>query len=213
MTKICGVTRVEDALAAVEFGADMVGLIFVPKSPRMVSDETARDIVNAVAGRASVVGVFQNEGQDVILEKRRALKFDLVQLHGGEPRSTAEAVRPCIKGVTYDGNDENVDEVAEQYSGACDYLLFDLPKEPDAIRGRQPNQFLPLKNCSTPFFMAGGINPHNVAAVATALVGNRSFVGIDVASGVESAPGTKDHAKMRALIEKVQEVSLNAIAR
>jgi phosphoribosylanthranilate isomerase len=208
LTKICGVTRVEDALAAVEYGADLIGLIFVPKSPRMVSDEAAQAIAAAVAGRAKVVGVFQNENADVVAEKRRMLKLDFVQLHGDESASVTAITRPCIKVLIDDGSD--FEQLVKQYSPVCDYLLFDLPKNAESGGKRRPLQDL---KTATPFFMAGGINPHNVGPIAAALIGNRSFVGVDVASGVESAPGVKDQAKMRALIEKVQEVSLNAVAR
>lgn len=176
--KICGITRQEDADLAIELGADYLGFIFVKESPRYVAVPPATKGVPRV-------GVFRNASPDEILITAEAAKLDLVQLHGDE---TYTLDLPTIKAF-------HVHDTLPDTSGTrADYILFDT----GGGTGRTFDWDLLAGYPRTkPFFLAGGINPDNVAE---AIARTHPFA-VDVASGVESAPGIKDHDKLRRLFE------------
>ena len=179
--KICGLTRQEDAELAIELGAAYVGFVFVKESPRYV--EHAPRTTGAVR-----VGVFRNAPIDEVRRVVEREQLDCVQLHGDE---TWRMDVPTIKAL-------RVDDTLPDTTTNADYLLFDT----GGGTGRTFDWSL-LANFrpDKPFFLAGGITPDNVAdAIAIA----RPFA-IDVASGVESSPGVKDHDKLRKLFERIRE--------
>lgn len=193
LIKICGVTRAGDAALACELGADLIGLNFYPLSPRCVTPERARGIRRAVAGRARMVGVFVNAARDRIEALRREVGLDLLQFHGGEDDAAVlgwpvPVIRACPlrPGTT----------AAELAAIRADYLLLDS-YDPSLFGGTgralDPARLGGLDlRC---VFIAGGLAAENVAEVAAL-----KPAGVDVASGVESAPGVKDPLRLRRFI-------------
>lgn len=209
--KICGITNAQDALDAVNAGADYLGLIFVPGTPRALSVEQAQTVVQAVRenDRAiRVVGVFQNESQVVVEERIRALRLDLVQLHGDEPPAFCEALSvPVIKTVLLNGNMERIFSTMQPYQTLpiLHALLLDLPKgsQGQISDVMTPEFFQSVQNA--PVLLAGRLTTENVASV----VNRFQPWGVDVASGVELAPGKKCPEKMRAFCSAVRTPSFD----
>ncbi|HVS01316.1 MAG TPA: phosphoribosylanthranilate isomerase [Thermoanaerobaculia bacterium] len=198
--KVCGVTRPPDAEAAVELGVDLVGVNLWPGSPRAVSVAQARDIAAAVAGAATLVGVFVRQGAEVAAAMAAAA-LDLAQLHGDEgPPEVAALEGRAIK--VFRVADAFDPRQLAPYQQAWGFL-FDC-RHPrlwggsgegwrfEAVRG------LPA---GKPILVAGGVRPGRVGEVLRRC----APWGIDVCSGVESAPGIKDHDLMRQLFEEVRE--------
>jgi phosphoribosylanthranilate isomerase len=191
--KICGITRVEDALAAVALGADMIGLNFYPPSPRSLTIERAMEICRAVGRRCEVVGVFVNADREYIAERMGALGLDMLQFHGNEdeealagwPVKVIRALR--IKG---ESPRESVTP------SAADYVLLDT-FHPELFGGTGVSRSLDgLKGLElSRIFISGGLNPDNVGEA----VAMRPYA-VDVASGIEAAPGIKDPSKLRSFI-------------
>jgi phosphoribosylanthranilate isomerase len=196
--KICGVTTVADACAAVAAGADYLGLNFHPASPRFVDMGRAAEIAAAVRG-VPLVGVFVDRPRDEVAAIADGLGLWAVQLHGDEaPDYCGGWDRPVIKALRARPGDD-LPARAAQY--ATDYLLLDawvagvpggtgVAIEPEAARG------LPVRR----LFVAGGLVPDRVADVVRAL---RPFA-VDVASGVEREPGIKDHGKVEEFIRRAK---------
>lgn len=199
--KICGITREEDALVCAEQGADFIGFIFVPSSPRYVEPEKAGAIAARLREnekRPKVVGVFQDASNDYIREIHSVVGFDLVQLHGSE---TDEAIQEL--GITAVKTLRVAEALPDTH--ACPnaaWLLFDTYDERrSGGTGRRFDwSVLATYERSKPFFLSGGITPDNVIA-AISLVRPDA---IDLASGVEAEPGIKDHDKVARLFERVR---------
>lgn len=193
--KICGITNVEDALQACACGADALGLVFYPQSPRCVTPQQARAIIQALPPLVSVVGLFVNEEPRRIRQLADECGLDVIQLHGDEgadacdfaPRRSIKALR--VKDAASLGGHEAYRTsallldawVAGAYGGTGERFNWDLAA--DIARSR-------------PVILAGGLTPDNVAAAVNAV----QPYGVDVSSGVESAPGRKDPVKVAAFI-------------
>jgi phosphoribosylanthranilate isomerase len=208
--KICGVTRPEDAAHAVACGAEAIGINFFRGSPRFVPEEIAREIVQSVADRAEIVGVFVNEPPETITALCGRLGIRRVQLHGGEPPGDASRIPLWrMKAVHAD----RPPDLPALLAYPCEALLFDaggkgayggtgrelawgeLGKRFPGIAGeRSPGV------ARKPWFLAGGLTPENVVR---AILAARPF-GVDVASGVESSPGRKDPGKVKTFIERAK---------
>jgi phosphoribosylanthranilate isomerase len=193
LVKICGITRVEDAECAIALGAEMIGLNFYLPSPRCLSMDQAREIRRAIGAGAIVVGVFVNAGRDYIEERRRELGLDMIQFHGDEDESAlggwpAKVIRAFR--LRADAPDAALPVTR------ADYLLLDT-FHPGLYGGS--GQARPLTGLErldlSRAFISGGLTPANVGAAAAV----RPYA-VDVASGVESAPGIKDHDKLRSFI-------------
>ena len=197
--KICGVTSPGEALAAVEAGADSVGVNFVASSIRRVDAATARAIVDAVGDKALVVGVVAGMSVPAMRELRDAAGLGCLQLHGDETADDVTALLPhAYKAVRV----ETAADVARARAMPSDYVLVDA-KVPGALggTGHAFDWSLVVELARTrKLVLAGGLRPENVAR-AIAMV--RPWC-VDVASGVESAPGKKDPAKVRAFIDAVR---------
>jgi len=198
--KICGITRLQDAVSAARFGADAVGFIFAD-SPREVTPEQAREIARAMPAGPERVGVFVNRPLDEIEEIVDYSGLDLVQLHGGEdPAYCSILGERAIKALRVTGSTD----LTEIYKYACRAVLLDGYE--NASRGADVNGFdwrmVRVIDAGRPIIVAGGLTPENVGkAVATA----RPF-GVDVSSGVETAPGIKDPVLIYRFIEKARKV-------
>jgi phosphoribosylanthranilate isomerase len=193
--KICGITNLDDALAAAEAGADALGFIFVPGTPRYVTVEQAKDIVACLPPFVTRVGVFANQSLSSVLAIMNSVPLDLVQLHGDEsPEYCAALGDRAIKSLRVkDGS-----SLAEMASyRACAYLLDTYM--PDRLGGTGATFDWELAREAAqygPVILAGGLGPDNVAqAIRVARP-----AAVDTSSGVEASPGRKDHQKMLAFV-------------
>lgn len=199
--KICGITSAEDALAAVAAGADALGFVFYPKSPRAVTVEQARQIVGQLPPFVSTVGLFVNEMPEIIEQTMAACRLDLIQLHGDErPQECLFPGRRVIKSLRIKDAKSLESAAGYQVSG----LLLDAWS--DQIYGGSGESFdwQLLKNFTSnnPVILAGGLTPENVA---TAIDQVRPYA-VDVSSGVELAPGIKDQKKVAEFIRQVRSI-------
>ena len=200
--KICGITRVEDALAAARLGADAIGLVFYAKSPRAVSAVQARTIVRALPPFVTTVGLFVDAAAEEIRQVLAAVPLDLLQFHGNEsPEQCRIHGRSYLKALRMrEGVD--VAAMARSYDDAAGLLVDTYV---DGVPGGTGRSFdwsrLPAR-LARPLILAGGLNPDNVAAAVAQV---RPWA-VDVSGGVEAAPGLKDAAKIAAFIRGVKSV-------
>ena len=202
--KICGITNLEDARLAAELGADALGFIFYPKSPRKVAPETAREIIAQLPPFVAAVGVFVDEAAAVVQELAAKVRLDWVQLHGHEsPEYCRNLGRRVIKGFRI--KDESSLMELEPYRDAVQAFLLDTYKK-GQIGGTGAAFDWRLARKAKPYgriILAGGLTPENVGrAIAAA----QPFA-VDAASGAEAAPGRKDPARLKAFFEAVKAVS------
>jgi phosphoribosylanthranilate isomerase len=194
--KICGLTTVDDALRCVEDGADAIGLNFWPRSPRSTDIAAAKAIVEAVGDRVQAVGVFVDFTALQIREILTETGIEWAQLHGAEtPEQVGELLPRAYKAIGV--KDRSVIELARTYPG--EHLLLDasVPGLPGGT-GRTLDWAIAAEVArERKLTLAGGLNPKNVAEAIAAVNPFR----VDVASGVESAPGRKDPELVRAFIE------------
>jgi phosphoribosylanthranilate isomerase len=197
--KICGITDADDAAAAVDAGADLIGVNFVPTSRRRVDLRTAESIARRVEGsEVERVAVFQDQGWSDIERVLRRVEFERVQLHGNETEEEVELVElPVIKAIP--GADL---ELAEQYPGSM--LLLDHPSEGGG-QGKvwDWSEASALIEIGLDVILAGGLDPENVASAIDG-VGDLLPWGVDVATGVEGEGLRKDVARMRAFVDAVR---------
>jgi phosphoribosylanthranilate isomerase len=196
--KVCGITRTEDAALAVGLGAQALGFLFWPGSPRYIEPSRARAIVRALAPFVTPVGLFVNQAADEVNRIAAQVGLGAVQLHGDEPVEYLERIeRPVVKALSI-GDDLDMADVGRWPARVV--LLLDS-QDPERGGPRQTADWTQAARVAAtrPVLLAGGLRPEN-AAEAIARV--RPF-GIDVSSGVEAAPGIKDHERLRALIEVV----------
>ncbi len=195
--KICGITRAEDACAVVEHGGDLIGLNFFAPSPRSVSIQRAREIRGAISESQLVVGVFVNPARNYVEACLDAVRLDLLQFHGDEPDSFLNGWPvPVIRALRIKSG-----EIFDPGSHmASEYILLDTfhPKRYGGTGASRPLSDLRGLNL-TRVFISGGLNPDNVGEAV-----ELSPFAVDVASGIESAPGIKDHQKLRRFIRNVK---------
>lgn len=200
--KICGITRCIDAELAINAGADMLGLNFVPTSPRRIDVVLAQAIARAANGRVQLVGVFADEDEANIRNIVDAVPLDFIQLHGREsPEFVSTMGSRAFKAIAI-GSAEDV-EFAKTYPG--ELLLVDA-----RVAGQHggtgvridPDLVAPLARLR-PILLAGGLRPENVAE-AVLHVRPR---GVDVASGVETRPGIKDEGLMHRFVAEARRVT------
>lgn len=199
-SKICGITRVEDALAAAAAGADAIGLVFYAKSPRAVSVEQARQIIAALPPFVTTVGLFVDVERDELRQILAQVPLDLLQFHGDESAEQCEGHgRPYIKALRVKAGDDVAAQVA-RYPGAAGVLLDTFVEGVPGGTGLAFDWSLVPSGLSKPVILAGGLTPENVAA---AIARVRPYA-VDVSGGVESAKGIKDADKVRAFIRAAQ---------
>ncbi len=199
--KICGVTRVEDAIAAAELGADLIGVNFAPASPRCISPEQAIEIVKALPKGVEAVGVFVNEPAARVNAIAEHVGLHLAQLHGTESPEEADRVRiPVMKAVRIRSDAD----IADAGKYRVDLLLIDTPSEKHGGTGETGDWQMAAKACGQlRAFLAGGLDPDNVAEAIRVV----NPYGVDVCTGVESSPGVKDREKMAEFIARAQGLS------
>jgi len=197
--KICGITRVEDALVAVENGADAIGLVFYEPSPRAVSIEQAIKIVNQIPAFISIVGLFVNAEERFIRDVISNVALDLLQFHGDEvPEECSRYALPFMKAIRVK-SDTNLVQCAKDYS-ASKALLLDTYTE--GVAGGTGHTFdwgLIPSNLNKPVVLAGGLTAENVASAIQQV----KPYAVDVSGGVELSKGIKDAAKIAAFMQQV----------
>ncbi len=195
LVKICGITRAEDADAAVALGAQAIGFLFWPESPRFVEPERAREIAHRLPPFVMSVGVFVNQTSEHVSSVASLVGLKAVQLHGDEtPQFAAALAVPAIKALTLD---------APLDVWPMDTMILLDAHDPQRRGGTgQTIDWSAAAEVASRrrMILAGGLTPENVGEAVARV---RPF-GIDVSSGVESAPGVKDHQRLRALFEAVR---------
>lgn len=196
--KICGITNVEDAQCAVEAGAAAIGLNFYPQSKRYIEPVKAKVIADAVKGKIRVVGVFVNESFETVREIASLVKLSYCQFHGNEPPEYVNRFSNAIKSFRVNGSLTNV----YFFDYKCSIFLLDAFDEKEFGGTGKTFNWLLAKEANEfgKIILAGGLTPENVSeAIATA-----QPWGVDVASGVEIAPGKKDKQKVFNFVHNAQ---------
>ena len=206
--KICGITRLEDAEAAVDAGASAIGFVFWPDSPRFLDPFRARGIAAALPPFVTVVGLFVDQPADYINGVASLVRLGAVQLHGDEtPRDAERIQRPVLKAMAlpmFSASQGCLPVVTvDAWPPAVTLLLDAHDPEKRGGTGQTVDWTMAATIASRRrTILAGGLTPDNIGEAISRV---RPF-GVDVSSGVESAPGIKDRAKIRALLERVHAV-------
>jgi phosphoribosylanthranilate isomerase len=201
--KICGITECEDALGAVKLGAGALGFIFAP-SPRRISPQKARRIIEAIPPFVKTVGVFVNAETAAIREHINYCGLDLVQLHGDEPPDFCRELMPyAVKAVRI--KDGSSPPLCAAYRSKVRALLLDTYAA-DKVGGTGKTfdwqLALKIKEAGIPVILSGGLGPSNIGAAIRVV----KPYAVDVNSGVEERPGRKSYRLMRELMEKVERI-------
>jgi phosphoribosylanthranilate isomerase len=199
--KICGLTNYLDAATAVDLGADLLGFNFYPKSPRFVTLEQAAQIINKLPAFIDVAGVFVNASLDQIKEAIGECNLDWVQLHGDESPEFCESLRSINVRTMKAIRVKDQEDIDRSESFFTDAVLLDA-FDPEKYGGTGLTfDWNIIGHIGKRIFLAGGINPDNVAAAV-----ELGVYGIDVCSGIEARPGKKDHRKMKKLFKNIQHL-------
>lgn len=192
--KVCGITRLTDALHAVQQGATALGFVFWPHSPRFVSPERAREIIAELPSSIVTVGVFVNESVDGIRDVAAKTGITTVQLHGDEPPVYADALQwPVVRSVTV----EDADDTCSAWPAGTVFLVDAVdPVRRGGTGGRVDWKRAAALARDRRVVLAGGLTAENVAHAIAAV---RPF-GVDVSSGVEQSPGVKDFDKVARFV-------------
>lgn len=208
--KICGFKRKKDIIESVKLGIKWIGLNFYELSPRYINEKEAKILIADLPLEIKKIGVFVNPQEKDLIEKIKRLKIDGVQLHGNEPPSLVEKLKKIlpdkivIKAIRVKDKEEVIKKI-KQYNKSDYFLLDKYDTKIYGGTGKMIEEEL-IKIEGIPYdriFIAGGINPENVKEIIKKY---RPF-GIDVASGVEIAPGIKDIEKIKKLIEEVRNAT------
>ncbi len=198
-SKICGITRIEDALAAAEAGADAIGLEFYPKSPRAVTVLQARAIIAALPPFITTVGLFVNASRCELNETLDAVALDMLQFHGDETPEECDGYhRPYIKALRVKAGDD-IAGVCRTYRNARGVLLDTYVEGVPGGTGETFDWALIPDDLDKPVILAGGLTSANVAQ---AIAQVRPYA-VDVSGGVEKSKGIKDREKIRAFMSAV----------
>jgi len=199
-SKICGITRVEDALVAAEAGADAIGLVFYARSPRAVSVQQARAIIAALPPFVTTVGLFVNASRCEINELLEAVPLDMLQFHGDESPADCEGYhRPWFKALRV-GNGEDIAAQVARYPNASAILLDTFVAGVPGGTGERFDWSLIPPALSKPLILAGGLTADNVQQ---AIAQVRPYA-VDVSGGVEASKGIKDADKVATFIQRVR---------
>ncbi len=204
IVKICGITRAEDAVFAYECGADALGFIAYPKSPRFIKASSVKEIAGEIPGNVLKAAVFVNPTIDEVKEYVAA-GVNVIQLHGDETAEFAEEVAKFA--VVWKAlRPENRNDVLKYRDYPADKFLVDTfcgnayggtGKTADWDSAK-----FAVENLNKPVILAGGLNPANIAEAVKSVLP----YGIDVSSGVESSPGVKDHGKLTLLFSEIRSL-------
>jgi len=199
-SKICGITRVDDALTAAKAGADAIGLVFYAKSSRAVDVRQAREIVAALPPFVTTVGLFVNASRCEINEILDAVPLDMLQFHGDETPAQCEGFhRPWFKAIRV-GNGEDIEAQVARYANASGILLDTFVAGVPGGTGERFDWSLIPAALAKPLILAGGLTAENVQQ---AIAQVRPYA-VDVSGGVEASKGVKDASKVMAFVGRVR---------
>jgi len=201
--KLCGMTRAEDVRLAVELGADYVGLILAPRSPRRLTVAQAAELRGLVAGRSAAVLLLMDNPREEVQRAVAALRPDLLQFHGGEDDAfCADFGLPYLKAIAMGDGIDPLPEMA-RFPAAFGFVLDGHGAGQAGGSGQRFDWSRLPQACDRPILLAGGLEPDNVdAAIRTV-----HPWGVDVSSGIESAPGRKHPEAMRRFVAAVRAAS------
>jgi phosphoribosylanthranilate isomerase len=199
--KICGITNLADAQAAIEAGADALGFNFYEKSPRFVSLETAAEISKQLPPFIMRVGVFVNAPEDFVLRAIGGCNLTMLQFHGDEPPEFCTQFGLMSMKAFRIRDEKSLEQIPNYQTDA--YLLDAFSSTTLGGTGEKFNWDLAVEaqKFGKPIFLAGGLTPENVADAVKKV---QPF-GVDVSSGVEISPGKKDNAKLKAFIQAAKK--------
>lgn len=200
-SKICGITRIEDALAAAEAGADAIGFVFYAKSPRAVDVRQARAIIAELPPFVTTVGLFVNASRCELNEILEVVPLDLLQFHGDETPQDCEGYhRPWIKALRVRPGDD-LEAACQRYAGARGILLDTYVPGVPGGTGEAFDWSLVPARLGKPIILAGGLSADNVGQA----IARVKPYAVDVSGGVERAKGIKDAAKIEAFMRAVKQ--------
>jgi phosphoribosylanthranilate isomerase len=196
--KICGITRLTDALHAAQHGATAVGFVFWPRSPRFVEPDRAAEIVAELPSSVTPVGVFVNDSPDTIRSVAARTGITVVQLHGDEPAAYAQAIGwPVMRSITL----EDAVDVAAAWPEDTTFLLDATDRSTRGGTGRTVDWSRAAGIAAIRrLVLAGGLTPSNVAQA----IGVVRPYGVDVSSGVEASPGVKDFDRVARFLAEAR---------
>ena len=198
LTKICGITNIEDAMVAEDAGAYAIGLVFYKKSPRYISIDTAKEIVAHINQPLNSVGLFVDADRDYICSVLEQIDLDILQFHGQESEQTCAFFnKPYIKAIRV-SKDTNILKEVEKYSSAKAILLDTHVEGLLGGTGKVFDWTMIPRNLSKPIILAGGLNVDNVKDAIRKI---RPYA-VDVSGGVESEKGKKDPKKIKDFINE-----------
>jgi len=208
--KICGLNTPESVAAAVSGGADFIGIVFYPPSPRYVPPEQAADLIRALPSSVTSVGLFVDASDDVISESLESVELDMLQLHGSESpdrvRELGEVFgRKTMKAIKVETAADV--EAAKAYDDSADWLLFDA-KPPKDMTGALPGgnalafdwHLLEGRSWEKPWMLSGGLNIGNVVEA----ISISGATAVDVSSGVEDRPGFKSPSMIANFLNAIK---------
>lgn len=202
--KICGITREEDLLAAARLGADAIGLVFYPKSPRFVTPQRAVELLRTLPPFVTSVGLFVNASEEEVRATLAVAPLDLLQFHGDEaPECCASFGLPYLKAVRVKPGVDLV-QYAARYASARGLLLDAFVEGVPGGTGLSFDWSLIPRNLSLPVVLSGGLDPSNVQEAVERV----QPWAVDVSSGVEAAKGIKDAAKIAAFVQGVRNATV-----
>jgi phosphoribosylanthranilate isomerase len=202
--KICGITRVEDAISAVNAGADAIGLVFYAPSPRALTIAQAQQIVAAIPPFVSIVGLFVNAMQNEIEAVLSKVRLDILQYHGDETASDCQQINlPYYKAIRVKA-DINLLQCEAEFKSAKALLLDTYSEAAVGGTGQVFDWNLIPNNMTKPVILAGGLTADNVALAIRQVMP----YAVDVSGGVEASRGIKDAAKIAAFIQGVRNADV-----
>lgn len=200
--KMCGITRPQDAIKAVQLGADAIGLVFYEPSPRFVSHTTARTIVENLPPFITAVGLFVDAPSEEVIEALKVVRLNLLQFHGDESPAYCEQFGlPYLKALRM-RDDVNVTAYAQQHPNAAGILLDTYQQGVAGGTGQSFDWSRIPGDVPLPLVLAGGLDQTNVAEAITTV----KPYAVDVSGGVELKKGIKDPDKMSAFMKEVYRV-------
>ncbi|MDB4138673.1 phosphoribosylanthranilate isomerase [Methylophilaceae bacterium] len=194
--KFCGITNLKDAISAAELGADALGFVFYPKSPRFISPKNANEIIKKLPPFISMVGLFVNQSKSEVEEVIKGCPLNLLQFHGDENESFCKQYNlPYIKAITMK-SDVDLLKCIQEYNSAKALLLDTFSKVARGGSGEVFDWKMIPPNTLKPIIVAGGLTPDNVQTLLEVI----SPYGVDVSSGIEINKGLKDYKLMKKFI-------------
>jgi len=198
--KICGITRYEDAKAAIDDGADALGFVFYEPSPRYITIDNAATIFNKIPPFINMVGLFVNADYNFVLKACNTLNINLLQFHGDESETYCSSFgKPYIKAIRIQKS-TNLLEVSHQFHSASGLLIDAFDKDKFGGTGETFDWGLLQTQCDLPVILAGGLTPNNISDA----ISRTNPYAVDVSSGVEASKGVKSHPLIKQFMKEVK---------